>query len=216
MLNWPGLLRRPEFEELRLSIDELVAVGPSALRQHGSEIDRGAMEMRELMKAFVGEVNATEYAAAGKFLRSLRYESQTRPPQPDASPAQHRGRSLRTEGKTTSRIENCSRAPSLVLNCKSNPPGGIVFPGFPNPAYVAGSIVWRSLIFRTPRRLLTLLEIIGADHESLNEPPKFLDLASLLQQHLTQILRRALEVREADLQVGDPINDPVVASLGIG
>ena len=76
LLNWPTMLRRPEFQSIRQSVDSLLATGPQAMVRYGSEIDGKAKLMREAMKTLVREVSPHEYAAARQFLLGLRYESQ--------------------------------------------------------------------------------------------------------------------------------------------
>ena len=76
LLNWPTMLRRPEFQSLRHGVDSMLATGPQAMVRYGSEIDGKAKLMREAMKTLVREVSPHEYAAARQFLLSLRYESQ--------------------------------------------------------------------------------------------------------------------------------------------
>ena len=78
LLNWPAMLRRPEFETLRKAVDAKVAVGISAMKLHGSEIYQLSSEMREDMKPLLRQrlVSSNDYAIAARFLKSLQYESQ--------------------------------------------------------------------------------------------------------------------------------------------
>ncbi|MCA9178191.1 MAG: hypothetical protein KDB14_27190 [Planctomycetales bacterium] len=76
LLNWPALLRRDEFRAVREQLASLIAVGPTALANHGGEIRELASQLREQMKPMFREVDRTEYRVAYLFLDSLQYEAQ--------------------------------------------------------------------------------------------------------------------------------------------
>jgi hypothetical protein len=80
-LDWPAVLRRPQFEGLRSQLDRLFA--ERALRPYeaglGSpnyhQIEHLTREFRQRLQAKVHKLSADDFINGNKFLKSLAYEA---------------------------------------------------------------------------------------------------------------------------------------------
>lgn len=83
VIEWPGVLNRPEFDEPRTRLAELFR--QAAADPHGSgpgtrtnhEIEQTIEEMSEKLHSEIGQFKPNEYIAGSKFLKSLAYQAKT-------------------------------------------------------------------------------------------------------------------------------------------
>ncbi len=85
VLNWPPVLKEPEFAAQREKLESLFAErmgdpGNAGLGTHNyRETQRAVNEMHDALHAKIDQISADEYIAASKFLRSVGYESRFAP-----------------------------------------------------------------------------------------------------------------------------------------
>ena len=83
VIEWPGVLNRPEFDEGRTRLAELF--GQAAADPHNSglgtqnyrDIEKAIDEMSEKLHSEIGQFKPNEYIAASKFLKSLVHQART-------------------------------------------------------------------------------------------------------------------------------------------
>lgn len=75
-VNWPVVLRRPEYDDLRGRLDTLFQARASGTVLAYGEIDRLSKELLDVLLADMETFSQTEYIQAKNFVQSLAYESQ--------------------------------------------------------------------------------------------------------------------------------------------